>query len=319
MAKSKLPPTLTHNINSELLQRTVNVALVGCGGNGSQMLYKLARLDFALRECGHPGGLHVTVYDPDQVSPANIGRQLFSPDDVGLYKAIVLVNRINLGYGLSWQARPELYTGLEVDVKNWGGAPDILITCVDTAKARRDIHFAMEKGQSKRTPTYWLDLGNTRDTGQVILGEPGNRQIGVMVGTGITAQEMQTLSPEELNRRSIDALKAGQKEGQRQWDARRLQTVTEIFPQLLDRRRKEDNAPSCSLAEALDKQSLFVNDHMCVWAMQMLDTLFRAGKIDYHGVFINLQSGAARPLVIRERAVETSGAMVPKESRRQAA
>jgi len=314
MSKPKLPPTLTHNISSELLQRTVNVALVGCGGNGSQMLYKLARLDFALRECGHPGGLSVCVFDPDQVSPANIGRQLFSPDDVGLYKAIVLVNRINLGYGLAWNAVPEAFTMDRVRVET----PDLLITCVDTAKTRREIHHAIEKGRPERTPTYWLDLGNTRDTGQVILGEPGNRNIQVMVGTGTTAVEMQTLSPQELHRRSVAALEAGQKEGKRRWNARRLQTVTEVFPQLLDRRRKEDNAPSCSLAEALDKQSLFVNDHMCVWAMQMLDTLFREGKIDYHGVFINLKSGAARPLMIRERAVEKTGIMVPEKSRKAA-
>ena len=36
---------------------------------------------------GHPG-LHVTVFDPDTVSQANIGRQLFSETELGLNKAV---------------------------------------------------------------------------------------------------------------------------------------------------------------------------------------------------------------------------------------
>lgn len=48
---------------------------------------------------GHPGGLEVTVIDSDQVSEANVGWQMFYPSDVGLSKATVLVNRINMAMG----------------------------------------------------------------------------------------------------------------------------------------------------------------------------------------------------------------------------
>ena len=61
-------------------QHPVTVNLIGAGGTGSQVLTCLARLDAALRGLGHPG-LFVTLYDPDIVTEANIGRQLFGPSD----------------------------------------------------------------------------------------------------------------------------------------------------------------------------------------------------------------------------------------------
>ena len=67
-----------HYTDSYLMspQHPVTVNLIGAGGTGSQVLTCLARLDTALRGLGHPG-LFVTLYDPDTVTEANIGRQLF--------------------------------------------------------------------------------------------------------------------------------------------------------------------------------------------------------------------------------------------------
>ena len=67
-----------HYTDSYLLnpQHPVTVNLIGAGGTGSQVLTNLARLDVTLRALGHPG-LFVTLYDPDIVTEANIGRQLF--------------------------------------------------------------------------------------------------------------------------------------------------------------------------------------------------------------------------------------------------
>ena len=77
---------MMHTIHPSLLRGQVSVALVGCGGVGSQVLTGLARLHKALVSLGHPGGLHVTAFDPDTVSESNVGRQLFSPADVGINK-----------------------------------------------------------------------------------------------------------------------------------------------------------------------------------------------------------------------------------------
>lgn len=54
-------------------QHPVTVNLIGAGGTGSQGLTCLARLDVTLRALNHPG-LYVTMYDPDEVTEANIGR-----------------------------------------------------------------------------------------------------------------------------------------------------------------------------------------------------------------------------------------------------
>ena len=50
----------------------VTVFVIGAGGTGSQVATGLARISVALQALGHPG-LHVTVFDPDTVTEANIG------------------------------------------------------------------------------------------------------------------------------------------------------------------------------------------------------------------------------------------------------
>ena len=49
----------------------VTVFVIGAGGTGSQVITNLARMSMALQALGHPG-LHVTVFDPDTVSQANL-------------------------------------------------------------------------------------------------------------------------------------------------------------------------------------------------------------------------------------------------------
>ncbi len=256
-----------HTIHPDLLSGPVNIALVGAGGNGSQMLTGLARLHTAMLALHHPGGLHVTVYDPDRVSESNVGRQLFSPSDIGQYKACVLVHRLNCWYGLAWEARPTRYT--QAVAGNMRQNPDIIVSCVDTIASRREIARLLGERMSQ-TPRYWLDLGNRQQDGQVILGEP-------------------LPSPQAVARKG--------------WaiDPPRLPTVMEVFPELM-RRQKEDSAPSCSLAEALEKQDLFINDHVSRWALHLLWTLFRQGRVEHHGYFINLVSGRVNPLPVPEGA-----------------
>ena len=67
----------------------VTVFVIGAGGTGSQVATNLARMSIALQALGHPG-LHLTVFDPDTVTEANIGRQLFSESELGLNKAVAL-------------------------------------------------------------------------------------------------------------------------------------------------------------------------------------------------------------------------------------
>jgi PRTRC genetic system ThiF family protein len=157
-----------HHVHPELLKRRVRVLVVGCGGNGSAVAAGLPYLHQALLAYGHPQGLHVTLLDPDVISPTNCVRQPFSQSEIGFYKSVVLANRLNLFWGLDWDGVPE-----RLDPKRRLDGVDIVIGCVDTRKARAAIANCSEDWSEV---DYWLDLGNNADSGQFVLGEPLNRR-----------------------------------------------------------------------------------------------------------------------------------------------
>jgi len=246
------PASTVFHTPSWWLEKAVRVAVVGCGGTGSEVLDGLARLHFAMRALGHPGGLHVVAVDGDEVSDANVGRQRFGPSDVGHNKAIVLIHRLNLFYGLSWQAVPRFVTDSRemTDRTNF----DLLLTCVDKASVRLSI--GNQLGVAWRD-ALWMDFGNGSKRGQVILGH-----LRQSMGKG-------TL---------------------------RLPNVVDLHPELKD--VDDDAAPSCSLAEALTRQDLFVNRAVAGAGLQILWQLFRDGMISHHGAWINVQTLDTRPMPI---------------------
>jgi PRTRC genetic system ThiF family protein len=250
----------THRIHPELLERQVRVLVVGCGGTGSAVVAGLPYLHQSLVARGHPRGLHVTVLDGDTISPVNCVRQSFTRSEVGLNKAIVLVNRINLFWGLKWEAIPShLKAGTFVS-RSYSGddrRAHIVVGCVDTRAARAAIRDAVSNWSAV---SYWLDLGNNADSGQFILGEPLN----------------------ERNRRSM----------------LRLRSAAELYPEIVDPSLDYDGEPSCSAVEALERQEPFVNSTLAQHALALLARLFRYGEINYHGGFINLATGATSVLMI---------------------
>ncbi|SRR5581483_11210267 len=271
--------SLTHKLPQSLANSVVGIEVVGAGGNGAQIVGGLARLDAALRATGHDG-LHVTLIDPDRVTEANVGRQLFSPSDIGRSKAAVLIHRINLFYGTRWTAICDQYAPHHSTITS-----HIVIGCVDTKRARRKIFTVCQ-----RFARYWLDLGNSAREGQVVLGEP--------VGSGSMPRIREKLEKET-----------------------RLPTVLELFPEVADRKSVEDDTPSCSLAEALDRQDLFINQTVATFALHLLWTWFRHGEIRHHGYFINLDAGIVRPLPIDPQVWDRmrqpkQGARAPKSSRK---
>src|ERR1022692_2579865 len=94
---------MTHTLDPQLLERPIRILVVGCGGNGSAIVSGLPYLHQAMLAFGHPGGLQVTLIDPDTVSETNCVRQAFCRTEIGFPKAIVLAHRINLFWGLTWQ------------------------------------------------------------------------------------------------------------------------------------------------------------------------------------------------------------------------
>lgn len=245
----------THTIHSELLRRRVRVLVVGCGGTGSAIAAGLPYLHQAMIASGHPGGLHVTLMDADTISPTNCVRQPFSRSETGLHKVVVLVNRLNVFWGVDWEAVPA-HLGPHEKIDR----ADIVIGCVDTRAARAAIQAAVI---DESDVDYWLDLGNNADSGQFILGEPLNR----------------------INRRKRI----------------RLRSVAELYPAIVDRQLDDDGQPSCSAAEALERQEPFVNPLLAQHALALLGRLFRYGIVSYHGGFVNLVSGACAPVRIEPK------------------
>lgn len=162
---------IEHTLCGSLRKRLhpVKVLVIGAGGNGSAMFLQLPYLHQALRVWGHTG-LHVELADGDLVSETNCVRQPFAASDVGVNKAAVLVNRVNLFWGLEWRAFPQHFRS--TSLKDYGASPDVVISCVDTRASRATIAKVLT--QPRNGVALWLDIGNNSASGQYILGQPLN-------------------------------------------------------------------------------------------------------------------------------------------------
>jgi PRTRC genetic system ThiF family protein len=250
-----------HFTDAYLLNPThpVTVNLIGCGGTGSQVLTALSRINHTLVALGHPG-LHVTTFDPDHVTEANLGRQLFSASDTGLNKAVVLTTRLNRFFSTGWEVVPDFY---ENEPAN------IVITCVDNVKSRMEIADGLlsqpdnDKHYDFATPLYWLDFGNTQNAGQVILGTFGEIR---------------------------------QPQSEKYIPVGKLPCVTERFD--LTQVDEKDSGPSCSLAEAIEQQDLFINSTLANIGSKLLWKLFREGMTAQAGMFLNMDTLKLNPIVL---------------------
>lgn len=250
----------THNIPAYFVNPThpITVQLIGCGGTGSHLLGKLAQLNHTLIELDHPG-ITVEVFDGDDVSPANVGRQAYFSSDVGLNKASVLVSRVNRAFGINWIAVPEMYNN------TYSARANIAVTCVDSGKERMNIGKVLKEGNERYVPDYqrryyWLDIGNAQHTGQVVLG---------------------TLQAIKQPKKRLKAT---------------LPTITEMYPNLATFDHKDQ--PSCSVRESLLTQDLCINAMMAEWGKKLLWTLFSKVRIEYHGVYVNLETFTSNPIPI---------------------
>jgi hypothetical protein len=108
-----------------------------------------------------------------------------------------------------------------------------------------------------------MDFGNTRTAGQVIIG----------------------------------STKVEQPPSEKFITVGRLPAVTELFDYgKLDER---DSGPSCSLAEALQRQDMFINSALAQLGCGLLWKLLRECVLEYHGVFLNMDTMKINPVKIK--------------------
>jgi PRTRC genetic system ThiF family protein len=241
----------------------ITIDLVGVGGTGSQVLTCLARINAALVGLGHPG-LLVRAWDGDTVTEANTARQLYSRADIGANKADVSVSRINRFFGIDWASVPAVYDGQSIS--------NILITCIDTADGRIQIAKkipSMRKTAAKAydfsRPYLWMDFGNQMSTGQVVLGTIIPSKVKGAEFTNNIAQS--------------------------------LPNVVKLLPGIR-KVKQAHQGPSCSLAEALDRQDLLINSVLAQLGCNILWKLLREGQLKYHGVYLNLSTMTTNPIKI---------------------
>lgn len=213
----------------------VSLDLVGTGGTGSHVLMGLACINNALLAFGH-AGLDVTAWDDDKVESHNVGRQYFGAPDVGFHKSTALITRINRMYGFKWTAKTIRYmpqTGT-----------NIVVSCVDSIKSRKEVYLHLKHKKKSNNSTedkyFWIDVGNSKDSGQIIIGSFVNK------------------IP--------------------------LPNFFERFPNVKD---TGEDVPSCSMAQALQKQDLQINQAMALHLNSMIWRMFRSGKIESAGMYVN--------------------------------
>ena len=259
-----------HFTDSYLISPTnpISINLIGAGGTGSKVLTALMEMNHSLIELGH-AGLQIRLWDDDIITNANLGRQRFAECETGLYKSVALINRVNRFSGTNWKAET-----IKFEKDYLGRLPEyaqatIYITCVDNVKARFGVAEILKELSNRRNyrdaPKYWLDFGNSQHTGQVLLS-------------------------------TIGAIK--QPNSEKYETVASLPMITDEFGELLKQSEQQDDTPSCSLAEALEKQDLYINSSLTQMGCSLLWSLFRNGMTPYRGFFHNLKEFTTHPIKV---------------------
>lgn len=262
--------TKVHFTDSYLINPTnpLEVNLIGAGGTGSKVLTALIEMNHTLIALGH-AGLSVRLWDDDIVTESNLGRQRFAECEKGLYKSVALINRANRWSGTNWKAETIKFEKDCLDRLPKNTQANIYISCVDSATARftiAELLNELKDGRAERNqPKYWMDFGNSKQTGQVLLATVGSIK---------------------------------QPQSEKYETVANLPFITEEYGELLRNSEAVDNTPSCSLAEALTKQDLYINSSLAQIGSSLMWSLFRNGMTENRGFFLNLKDFRCHPIKV---------------------
>lgn len=277
-AESKPAPTgITPNLGFFKAARVhtrewenAQIVLAGCGGIGVWMAMHISRLMRVIYESNK--GVNVTLCDPDRVEERNLGRQWFCDAEVGEPKALAVARRLGSAFGLNTMAVCEPF-----DERFLVGADlTIVIGCVDNAAARSSLAGVLARNEEYEgePPAYWwLDCGNNRDAGRVLLGSAHtNRQ---MRGAFVDAKRCVALPSPALQ-----------------------------FPTLLVPQPEEDgHQMSCAEMAAANLQSLNINAAVAVQAADMLTRLLVTEDLRRYACAVSVSAGAVKSYYITPEQV----------------
>lgn len=250
-----------HFVHPYLIAPTnpIIVNVIGAGGTGSHFIYALGKINFALRQFGH-AGLFVRAFDPDYIETPNFGRPTFNQNELGMNKAVAVINTVNRFYGTNWKA---IKSGFEytAQVMPENRKANITISCIDDVRSRFNIaeilcsKKSLESTYNREKSLYWIDCGNGRNTGQMLFSTIGDIE--------------QPISQKYIT-------------------VPNLITVTDEYGDLLFESERSNPTPSCSFADANENQDLFTNEIIAKESADMLWKMLRNGYLTHRGFFDNL-------------------------------
>ena len=243
---------MSYKLTPQNLPEDFRIIVVGCGGTGSFVAEGLCRLLKSERT--------LLLIDHDRVEPHNLLRQNFYDEDLGKFKSQALAERLARKYGrrVGYSVYP-----FDPDIvgEGLGGGMytkvvhGLVIGCVDNPAARREI------AKSTNLGSWWLDSGNSRDSGQVLIGDVNN----------------------------VDSLKgAFVKETM---EVIHLPLPSMQLPSILAppaRMRRKD--PDCAEAIVADEQSPVINQAMATLVLEFVHR-FLEGTLTWMAAYIDLDAG----------------------------
>lgn len=257
--------------------RELEILLVGCGGTGSWLAPHIARLVWLLRQDGKSAVC--TFIDPDRVEAANLVRQQFCPAEVGAPKAAALALRYGRAWGLDIPAHvapfhPDMIGRVGHEVLR------VVVGCVDNAAARQlmadRVHDSnRHTGRGDSPPgLWWLDCGNSRDAGQVLVGT-----------ASVAAELLLAFTPATI--------------------CRALPSPALQRPELLEALPEEapDASLSCAELALVNAQALMINQSIATAAADMLFRLLLIGDLRRFATYVDGPSGVQKSLYTTPEAV----------------
>ena len=250
---------------------SVTLALVGCGGTGSWLAPTVVRVARLLKE-KFGKRVEVLFFDPDRVEAKNCYRQNFCEAEIGQFKAESLAFRYGLAWGMDIAAVCGPFDARLLD--DHGHPLRVLIGCVDNAAARKSL-AASASGDWRRNRTWWLDCGNEKGTGQVLLGGGGwDPQAAFQFPGYCTSLPLPSVQHLEL-----------------------------LMDQPVSAALNDMASLSCADLALLDSQGLAINPRVAAEAGDYLVRMLLTGDLRKFATYFDLESGAARSAYITPDAL----------------
>lgn len=209
----------------------------------------------------------------NKLEAKNLLRQNFIESDVGKPKAAVLANRYSRAYGVNVipvieMVKPDerLFSTLDAPPEN-PGSNCLVIMCVDSAQARRDIiatwgrRYMSRVSSSADQQAFFIDAGNEDNFGQVRFF---NRVVGY-ISTSDRWVDTPKMTPAKVQ--------------------------TEILPMDVDYYLNLQDNPGGSCAE-LD-QTLAINALMATLIMGVVQNFYYVKPFNYHCLSISLNGAVS--------------------------